>query len=333
MQQPIIVVYALWLVWFLSWIGLALLANASKRLNIAQDVFYRTMIIVGSVTLLFGFLPDPGFDVRNKLWMPLSGTPGWIVVGLIGVCFCFAWWARICQGFALAGSARKPAPFREKGPYRWMRHPIYVALIVSCIATGLAFGRPSSLAGAALIALAFLFKIIVEEGALRSEFGSFSDYAERVPMLLPLPRPGERSARAMRAAETAPAVNLLTQVMAAVEPKSALPAAPVEPAKPPAPASEAPPAAEKTTEPAPAAEAADKPAKDSPAQDERDPSVLAANEQNEPPPVIAVPAVPAPAIQLSLPLGPQEDGESASDADSVAADVHALSDAMSITKR
>ena len=242
MQQPIIAVYVLWLVWFLSWIGAALLTSGAKRLNIAQDVLYRTMIIVGAVTLLFGFLFDPGFDVRNKLWMPLSGLNGWLVVALLTVCFCFAWWARICLGFQLPGSAHKPQPFCEKGPYRWIRHPIYAALIVGGFATALLFGRPSSLVGAGVMAVAFLFKIGVEETSLRRELGSFDDYAERVSMLLPLPHFRRARAPAKWADEAAPAINLLAQAMAApaaaaAGPTITLPLAPsVEPAVAPAPA-------------------------------------------------------------------------------------------------
>lgn len=195
MQQPIVAVYLLWLMWSLSWLGAALLANKTKMLSIAQDVLYRTLIIVGGVMLLFGFLPDPGFDVRNKFWLPLSGIAGWLLVAVLFLAICFAWWARICRGFHLPGSTKKRAPFTEAGPYKWVRHPIYVSLVVGAIATGLVFGRPSSLGGAGLLAIAFLFKILIEESVLRGEYGSFDDYADRVPMLLPFRRAkGERYA-------------------------------------------------------------------------------------------------------------------------------------------
>jgi protein-S-isoprenylcysteine O-methyltransferase Ste14 len=185
--EPVILVYVLWLIWFLSWLASAMLDGRTRKLTVIQDVIYRLVTIVGAVTLLFGFLPDPGMDVRQKFWLPLSGPPGWVLAGVLGVALCFYWWSRIAIGFTLPGSAKPHAQFVETGPYRWVRHPIYLSLIVAAFATALVFGRPSSLAGAMLLTAAFVVKILIGENVLRSDSTAYDDYADRVPMLMPLP--------------------------------------------------------------------------------------------------------------------------------------------------
>ena len=228
-QQPNFAIYVLWLIWFLSWLGAALLTNGTKRLNLAQDVLYRMMVIVGSVTMLFGFLPDPGFDVRNTLWQPVTGAAGWVLVAVVLVAFCVAWLARIRLGFHLPGSTRTPDLFIEAGPYKWVRHPVYACLIVGAVATALMFGRPSSLGGAVLLAIAFVVRIHFEESALRSETGSYDDYAERVPMLVPFLNTklrGERFTPSVppsppRANEEKPATNDLVPSELAGDPVAA----------------------------------------------------------------------------------------------------------------
>jgi protein-S-isoprenylcysteine O-methyltransferase Ste14 len=225
-QQPNFVIYVPWALWFLSWLGAALVSNAKKRLTLAQDVLYRMLVIIGTVTLLFGFLPDPGFDVRNTLWQPLDGTLGWILLTVVVVAFLFAWWARICLGFSLPGSGKKQEPFVEAGPYKWVRHPIYASLIIAAFATALMFGRPSCLGGATLLTVAFVLKILLQENALHAETGAFEDYAERVPMLVPFVNRlfrGERSAAAVPQMprfdeqKPKPALNIVPPEMPALE--------------------------------------------------------------------------------------------------------------------
>ena len=73
----------------------------------------------------------------------------------------------------------------DNGPYGVVRHPIYVGLIIAAFATAVMFGRPSSMAGAVVLAIAFFVKILIEEQALREENYAYDDYIGRVPMLVP----------------------------------------------------------------------------------------------------------------------------------------------------
>jgi protein-S-isoprenylcysteine O-methyltransferase Ste14 len=71
------------------------------------------------------------------------------------------------------------------GPYRWVRHPMYSALLL--LTLGLVLGRPSAIRLAAWIVLAavLLAKISREERLLRERFPDYVDYAGRSRKLIP----------------------------------------------------------------------------------------------------------------------------------------------------
>ena len=75
----------------------------------------------------------------------------------------------------------------ERGPYRFVRNPIYTGMLGLLIATGLATARWISLLGAVvLFGIGTWIRIRIEERLLREEFGErFDEYARRVSALIP----------------------------------------------------------------------------------------------------------------------------------------------------
>jgi protein-S-isoprenylcysteine O-methyltransferase Ste14 len=73
------------------------------------------------------------------------------------------------------------------GPYRFVRHPIYTAMLGLLLATGLAFSQPVGLGVGLLTFLAgTVLRIRVEERLLRATFGETYDaYARQVPAVVP----------------------------------------------------------------------------------------------------------------------------------------------------
>ncbi len=73
------------------------------------------------------------------------------------------------------------------GPYRIVRHPIYLATIGMLLATGLSFSRwPALVAGLAFALAGTTLRVRDEESLLRGAFGGeFEDYRRRVPAILP----------------------------------------------------------------------------------------------------------------------------------------------------
>ena len=85
-----------------------------------------------------------------------------------------------------AGYVRKNAELTRTGPYAYTRNPLYLGSMM--IAFGFAAAAGSWII---LVALAVLFAVIYiptiqsEEGYLREHFAGFSEYAAKVPRLLP----------------------------------------------------------------------------------------------------------------------------------------------------
>jgi protein-S-isoprenylcysteine O-methyltransferase Ste14 len=87
--------------------------------------------------------------------------------------------ARVVEGHLLVRS----------GPYRIVRHPIYLAMMGLLIATGVAFGTPLGIGLAMGVYLwGTWLRVRFEERLLWAKFGdSYARYAQEVPALLPTP--------------------------------------------------------------------------------------------------------------------------------------------------
>jgi len=85
--------------------------------------------------------------------------------------------ARVVEGHKLA----------TKGPYAWVRHPIYTGMFGMLLATGLAMGLWYVIPVAAILFIAgTMIRISREERLLRESFGSeFDAYAARVSAFIP----------------------------------------------------------------------------------------------------------------------------------------------------
>jgi protein-S-isoprenylcysteine O-methyltransferase Ste14 len=63
------------------------------------------------------------------------------------------------------------------GPYRFVRHPMYVGLIQLHQSMGLILGSPWTMALAALITILFLWRTALEDQTLRQELPGYEEYA------------------------------------------------------------------------------------------------------------------------------------------------------------
>jgi protein-S-isoprenylcysteine O-methyltransferase Ste14 len=125
----------------------------------------------------------------------LDGVPTWLMralflLALIG----FAWGIRALESFDtfgirpavayLRGSRTRPFPFVVRGPYRWVRHPLYFFALVlfwSCPAITL-----DRLLFNGLWTVWVILGTFLEERDLVLEFGdSYVQYQGQVPMIFP----------------------------------------------------------------------------------------------------------------------------------------------------
>jgi len=178
---PLFAIYLLWLIWLVAWM-LATVAplRAPRKLHLGEEMIYR-LITLSAIALLFTLTPWPGFDVQYRLWYRAAEQGlAWRLALVVGVSLSVACWALVHRHLAFS----RGASIVTRGPYAIVRHPIYLCLIIAAFATAILFGRPSSLAGATLLTIAFVCKAVIEEQ--RSRGPAFAAYKRRALMFVPV---------------------------------------------------------------------------------------------------------------------------------------------------
>jgi protein-S-isoprenylcysteine O-methyltransferase Ste14 len=149
----------------------------------------------GQLYLLFKIavtVPVAAHVLPDGPWSPWldPAALGWRVPGmLLGVAAV----ALLVWGFRSLGPnltpATEPLPnatLVETGIYRYVRHPIYLAVILLCAAYGWGIANP--FVGLLSGIIAWLFfdrKAAAEEKKLIRRFPAYGDYRRRVPRLVP----------------------------------------------------------------------------------------------------------------------------------------------------
>jgi len=120
-----------------------------------------------------------------------GGQPFWLLVG--AACIAGGLWIRHRAMATLADSFTCHVEFQadhrliETGPYRRIRHPGYLGQLLVLLGVGIALASWLSIVGLMVpVLVAFLWRIRVEEEALRGEFAErFDSYATRTWRLIP----------------------------------------------------------------------------------------------------------------------------------------------------
>lgn len=119
-----------------------------------------------------------------------------IVLGAAGLLDSFARFA--LQGLGTPAPVFPTRHLVVTGLYRYVRNPMYVAVVSAILGQGLLFGNLTLLEYGGLVWLLFhLFVLLYEEPVLRASFGDeYRLFCEAVPRWIP--RPGSRSELELR---------------------------------------------------------------------------------------------------------------------------------------
>jgi protein-S-isoprenylcysteine O-methyltransferase Ste14 len=96
-------------------------------------------------------------------------------------------WARLTFGMRSFHYAANPTAggLVTAGPYRFVRHPIYAAILLF-VWTGVAANWSLIAAALGLVVTAMLFlRMIFEEGLVRERYPEYADYARRTRRVIP----------------------------------------------------------------------------------------------------------------------------------------------------
>jgi protein-S-isoprenylcysteine O-methyltransferase Ste14 len=155
-----------------------------ERLRHAPDVEkWDTFLMVIYTCLLLGVFVVSALDSGRFGWssMPVSVR----VIGWIGIGFALAivWWVMSVNPFASRWVRIQEDRGHEViavGPYRYVRHPMYVGTIISVICIPLVLGSWWGILPGASAGLLFVFRTALEDKTLIDKLPGYRDYAGRV---------------------------------------------------------------------------------------------------------------------------------------------------------
>lgn len=181
----------LWLAWLIYWCVAAIGAKATRRReSVASRVGHLLPMVLGVGLLLSSHVADGWLTAR---FLPRSVAWFWLGFILVALGLGFSIVARAWLGGNWSGTVtlKQDHKLIQRGPYRWVRHPIYTGILLALLGSVIALGEWRGVLGLALIILSLLHKIAVEEVFLTQQFGdAYRRYSAEVPALVPLPRRG-----------------------------------------------------------------------------------------------------------------------------------------------
>lgn len=168
----------------------------------------KTFAILGSAIFLViapgtlaGYVP---WTISRWRFQPvLLGFSGFRVLGGImiaaGLPLLLDSFARFAlQGLGTPAPVAPPQHLVVTGLYRYVRNPMYVAVLSLIFGQGLLFGRVRILEYGVVVWLGFfLFVVLYEEPTLRAKFGEdYREFCAHVPRWIPRLKPWKKSVNA-----------------------------------------------------------------------------------------------------------------------------------------
>jgi protein-S-isoprenylcysteine O-methyltransferase Ste14 len=180
-----IIITGCWVVFVATW---AVAAVSTKRTvyreTQAQRLRYWVLLVIAFFLLFYGRLPYP----LNSRVVPNVAPVIWAagVLSVIGV--AVALWARFTLGRNWSGvvTLKEEHELVERGPYRFVRHPIYTGILTMYFATAIGLGHLAGFVGTLLIFLSFWIKLRDEEQLMLQQFPErYAAYRQRAKRIIP----------------------------------------------------------------------------------------------------------------------------------------------------
>ena len=175
-----------WLVFVATWV----IASVSTKRTVyretsTQRLRYWVLLVIAYLLLFYGRrLPYP----LNLNVVPHLAAMAWTAAIVCAIGLAFAIWARVTLGSNWSGvvTLKEGHELVERGPYRFVRHPIYTGILTMFFATALAQGHLSGFAGTLLMFASFWIKLRDEEKLMLRQFDErYTAYQQRVKRIIP----------------------------------------------------------------------------------------------------------------------------------------------------
>jgi protein-S-isoprenylcysteine O-methyltransferase Ste14 len=176
----------IWFAWAVLWLLMALWSKPSKRREFAWQRLEHVLPM--AVGFIFTFNRNFAWQFLGDRIIPQNDAVTILGLMLTAGGLLFAVWARIALGANWSGTVTIKTGHNliRRGPYKWIRHPIYTGILLSFLGTVLLLGEVRAFCGFALVLFALYRKAKREESFLSEEFGEgFAEHARHTGMFLP----------------------------------------------------------------------------------------------------------------------------------------------------
>jgi protein-S-isoprenylcysteine O-methyltransferase Ste14 len=138
----------------------------------------------------FGIPIVAGLDAVRYGWTAMPDFTVWIGVALLAISDAVILWAMIVNRH-LETSVRiqdeRGHQVVTRGPYRYVRHPMYVGMAIQFVSTPFILGSCWAFVPAILVVALFVVRTAFEDRLLRAELAGYAEYANRTRFrLVPL---------------------------------------------------------------------------------------------------------------------------------------------------
>jgi protein-S-isoprenylcysteine O-methyltransferase Ste14 len=175
---------ALWILW---WV-LAFTSKRTVQRQTDSSRYFQSGLALIGLWFIFNF----GNYFKHGLLAAriIPHTAPWILIGaalaVAGV--LIALWARTTLGanWSARVTIKQNHELIIRGPYAFVRHPIYTGLLTGMLGTALVYGYARCFIGVLICVLAFWLKSQTEEQFMIQQFGNqYTQYRQRVRALVP----------------------------------------------------------------------------------------------------------------------------------------------------
>lgn len=158
--------------------------TAAERQSWRGMLAHRLPVLAGAILLFWPKLPG---RLSSEL------VPHAAIVEPLGAVVCFlgllaAVWSRkvLADNWSSTVTFKQGHKLVERGPYRFVRHPIYTSILVMVLGTALVANRVAALPALVFYFAGFWIKLKQEERLLRRHFpDAYPAYQARVKALVP----------------------------------------------------------------------------------------------------------------------------------------------------